>query len=248
MPHLPLLALDPGTIEAILALIGIVFWVLNKMLGQQAPPPARRPGAPPVGRPPQRPIARPPQQGQGDPLQSEIEEFLRRASGGRNPAGQQPGAQTATRPDPNRQQRGRQPLGRPDPRRGRPGQPSMPQTPPQPVAVAADPSQDTPEAMDRHVKQYLSTAEFDRRTSGLSTIDRQEQQFEKHLKDTFAHEVGHLRGGALAISGTSSVTSAAPPVAEGERRNFLALLLANPAELKTAVLLNEILPRPEHRW
>ncbi len=113
MPHPPLFTLDPGTIEAILALIGIVFWVLNKMLGQQAPPPARRPGAPPIGRPPQRPIARPPQQGQGDPLQSEIEEFLRRASGGRKPAAQPPGAQTAARPDANRQQRGRQSLGRP---------------------------------------------------------------------------------------------------------------------------------------
>jgi hypothetical protein len=107
---------------------------------------------------------------------------------------------------------------------------------------------DTPEALDRHVKQFMDTGEFGRRTAKLSSIERQDQQFEKHLEDTFTHEVGHLRGGTLAISGETSVTSAAPPMPEGQRRNALALLLANPAELKTALLLNEIFPRPEHRW
>jgi hypothetical protein len=124
----------------------------------------------------------------------------------------------------------------------------VPQGQPQPVATTADPSLDTPQALDRHVKQFMDTGEFGRRTAKLSSIERQDQQFEKHLKDTFTHEVGHLRGGTLAISGETSVTSAAPPMPEGQRRNALALLLANPAELKTALLLNEILPRPEHRW
>jgi hypothetical protein len=235
-----LLAIDPQTIEAVIGLVAILFWVLGKLLGQPQQPPARRPQA----QLPPRPLERPPQQGQADPLQSEIEEFLRRASGQRKPA------DTAAqgRPDRTRLPRSRQPGARQDPRRGRPGQPTAPQGSPQPVAAAPDPALDTPEALDRHVKQFMDTGEFDRRTAKLTTIEKQDQQFEKHLKDTFTHEVGHLRGGALAISGESSVTSAAPPIAEGQRRNFLALLLANPAELKTAVLLNEILPRPEHRW
>ena len=149
----PLLALDPGTIEAILALIGIVFWVLNKLLGQQRR--RRLAGRRSANRSSAAaPIARPPQQGQGDPLQSEIEEFLRRASGGRKPAAnrlapKRPPDQTA-----NRQQRGRQPSAGPIPAAGDLGSPRAPQMPPQPVAVVADPSQDTPEAIDRHVKQF----------------------------------------------------------------------------------------------
>jgi hypothetical protein len=246
MSHSILFAIDSGMIEAIVLLVGIVFWILGKVIGQPPQPPVRRPQPPAMGRPPapRPPMAGPQQQGPGDPLQSEIEEFLRRASGGRKPGG----AAAPAGPDRTRQARTRQPAARPDPRRGRPGQPSTPPQQPQPVATARDPGLDTPEDLDRHVKQFMDIGEFDRRTAKLTSIERQDQQFEKHLKDTFTHEVGHLRGGALAISGSASVTSAAPPMAEGQARNFLALLLANPAELKTAVLLNEILPRPEHRW
>ena len=108
---------------------------------------------------------------------------------------------------------------------------------------------DTPEAIDAHVKEFLNTREFSERTAQFGSIDKQEQQFEQHLKQTFTHEVGHLKGDALALPGEAPVASAvATELNDTNIKNPLIGLVSSRAGLKQAIMLNEILHRPEHRW
>ena len=73
---------------------------------------------------------------------------------------------------------------------------------------------------------------------------RPEDKIGAHLSEVFNHEVGHLAKASLS-------DSTADP-AEVERRPIdtvgLAAMLANREGMRTAVILNEILERPTHRW
>ncbi len=220
-------------VELIIFGLAFIFWLLGKVFGVQQQPPARRP--------PGQALPRPPQAAPGDPLQSEIEEFLRRASGRKD--GGAPAARNPNQPQPTKV---RTAGVNPAARKPRPIQPASART----KAAAAPPAlPDTPDGIDQHVKKYLSTTDFDRRVSQLSSIDRKEQEFDQQVNQTFAHEVGHLKGSAIAVAGEAPVTSAAAPEPQlANTQNSLAKLLSSPANLKSAVVLNEILQRPSHRW
>jgi len=231
------------------------FWLINQISTAvevaRRPPPVRRPPqpAPPPADGPQQPPQMPRQrmpgpQGQprpaADALQSEIDEFLRRATGRREPV--QPGEAQRQRPGAPRPA---VPAAKSDPRRSR-GTPVVAR--PKPVATAPGEAAETPEAISEHVKQFLDTREFDQRTAKLSSIDEKERQFDEKVQQTFSHELGHLKSSTLSAGGDSAVSAAAfqqpPPPAPTP----LANLLRNPADLKRAIVLNEIFQRPEHRW
>lgn len=231
----PLLAAGFGQewVELIIFGLAFIFWLLGKVFGVQQQPPARRPG---------QGLPRPPQAAPGDPLQSEIEEFLRRASGRKDG-----GAAAARNPNQPQPAKVRTAAVNPAARKPRPIQPNAAK--PKSVVAAPPALPDTPEGIDEHVKQYLSTSDFDRRRAQLSSIDRKEREFDQQVNQTFAHEVGHLRGSSIAVAGEAPVTSAAPPEPQlANTQNSLAKLLSSPANLKSAVVLNEILQRPSHRW
>jgi hypothetical protein len=70
-----------------------------------------------------------------------------------------------------------------------------------------------------------------------------------HVSKVFEHQLGSFASSSLADSSASAASSrdrtataaTAAPIA-------LATLLANPQNLQSAIILNEILQRPEHRW
>src|ERR1700676_5309018 len=145
MPRIILAAgLGQEWIEILFFGLAFILWLLGKVFGTNQQPPARRPPGPPAARPPQ-PVP-------GDPLQSEIEEFLRRASARKEGGAAAPRA-------PNRQQpvKARPPGAKPDPRRPRPVQPTTAQQKPARAEPAV--ALDTPAGIDQHVKDYLSTSE-----------------------------------------------------------------------------------------
>jgi hypothetical protein len=239
-------------LEAIFLLVMGFLWLINRIStaieAARRPPPVRRPAQPVPpqadGPPVQQMQARQPVPPQAQPrpasdaLQGEIEEFLRRASGRRDGNQQQRQGQ---RPTPARPAVAN---GKTDPRRSRPAPPAVRAKP-----VVKPPAEmaDTPEAITQHVKQFLDMREFDKRTSNLSTIDEQEREFEQKVKQTFSHELGHLKPSTLADGGDSAATAAllAPPQLNS---NVLAGLFRSGIDLKRAIALNEIFQRPEHRW
>lgn len=263
MSHLTLAAAPQnfeGLVEIVFLVVMGFLWLVNRISAavesSRRPPPRRAmpPAVPPGDAPdavPQQgqgqaasPRPRPPvPQTQGRPgsesLQNEIEEFLRRAANRGNP--QQSG----------QSQRPRMPPPRPavtvakgDSRRARGTNVVVRAKPPAPST--SDQAQ-TPEAIAAHVKEFLDTGEFAERRAKLSTIDEKEKTFDEKVQQTFAHEVGHLKRSALSVGGASAVAGPAQSSAAFDA-NSLADMFRTNADLKRAVLLNEIFQRPEQRW
>jgi len=177
--------------------------------------------AQPRPKPRPRPPVRPAQAGPGrqNPVANELEDFLRRAAGG----GQQP---------------------------------ARPQRPPAPVArpVVAQPVM--AEVTDE-LEVIESVAEHMSHSAGESSFDlpggRGPEQ-EDAVSRKFDHQTGQLgssstpaaHAAALAESDTSAegIVKSMPPTAAAG----LGAMLASPTSLRQAILLKEILDRPESRW
>lgn len=204
-----------------------------------APPPPRPGAAPQGGAPPARGPAVPvrgagaPPRPAEDPLAREIEEFLRRVQGQR--AGQP--ARTAPSPPP--------PLPPSPPRPpSRPSQePAPSESSPRPVSTVAE-----------HVQTYLGPShmgEVGSKDLGQA-VAKSEDRMEAHLREVFGHQVGTLAStpGEAAREPTpvEPSTLADRITAEAPSPATLAAILAEPAGMRQAILLSEILNRPEHRW
>jgi len=173
-------------------------------------------------RPPQAP--RPAQK----PLEEEIGEFLRRAAEGRR---------AAERGRPAEQRRPRSAAPR-SPARERPVE----------AQVVAPTSQ---QSVSQHVAQQFGGTEFQQRAAGLGAgVSQADEMMDHRLQDVFQHELGQLgtqTSEAAALAAGSGVVSSAtgsgsPLTAE------LLQMLAHPESVRQAVVLGEILHRPEHRW
>jgi hypothetical protein len=105
--------------------------------------------------------------------------------------------------------------------------------------------------------RHLDTTEFDQRTSkmGLS-IDQSDDVMESHLRDVFEHELGQFGGRtsetAESVLDDDDEARSGEQQAETRGRRFgtgeFLQRLRNPDDLKRAIVLSEILARPEHRW
>lgn len=204
-----------------------------------APPPPRGAPAPQGGPAPARgtpPPARggpvPPRPAQ-DPLAREIEEFLRRAQAQR---GGQP-ARAAPPPPP--------PLPPSPPRLpSRGGDEALsPETGPRPISTVVE-----------HVQTYLGSphmGEVGSKDLGEG-VAKSEDRLEAHVREVFGHRVGTLAGtGGEAAREPTPVEPSSPAdriTPEVPSPAMLAAVLADPAGMRQAILLSEILNRPEHRW
>lgn len=246
-PLAPLFADVEDLIKIALAIIflvvPVVWGILGKLAQQQQQrhgggrPPRRPPqGGAPAGRPPGgaragglpgggAPAGRPP----GGGLEDEIGEFLRRAA------------------------------------RHRQGQPAPPPRPGARPAVAGPAGQQLVEAevvrrtalgdeIQQHAGEYLDAGAFRRRASELGEeVALADDRIEERLHAKFGHEVSSL----AEIPGEST----APPKAKGaiEPEDLvaqlpstaaagLAAMLSNAQSIRQAIVISEILTRPEGRW
>ena len=177
-------------------------------------------------KPPVQPL---PPQAQ-DPLADEIEDFLKRASQRRRAAGSRPAA----------------PI--PPPAAGVPEAPTR-----RLVQAELIPMEGAPRSVAAHVRDHLSSAKFAPVSQQLGReVTKIDGKIERHLLEKFDHRLGRLAGmGGESASAQTAVDLEAPgqgaAVAPLGAAN-LAAVLGNPASLRQAILLSEVLNRPESRW
>jgi hypothetical protein len=212
---------------AIICLISHVMSAVKAAPGRNKP--MRRP-LEPVERPlrPAQKAPVPPAAGQS-PLNAEIEQFLKRA-------GDRRGQRSRGEAEPAAPSKG--------PQRA-PAKTAARKQPP-----AAPSERRDFDAVTASVEKHLANRGFKQRAEHLADdIVRADQEMEQRLQKSFSHRVGTL-GDATASAVNAPVTDAqpVPEIPTASAAQNIASLLANPQNIKQAIILNEILARPDHRW
>ena len=251
----PLLALDVQTIIsivifAIVVLSSIVSQFLAKQRQQQG---GRRPQRGPMEIEPVDEIQGGPQQfgpaqaqkparAQAQKpvaLEDEIGDFLRRAAkgGGRQPP-QQAGPAGASLPP------------RPVQARPKPSRPARPRAPvprraQQPLAAEIVEPDRPPvgQGLSEQIARDINTSDIARHVGALGQETRlTTAKIDKQIHEKLDHQLGDLRHQPQA---TAAEPEEALPITSAAG---LSALLSDAESLKQAIILNEILQRPDHRW
>ncbi len=232
-----LIAANADLIEIVVILIITALAGLGQFLAKfrEKQPPAAA-GAKPKPNPAQRPVPA--------DVADEIENFLRRAqerrAGAKRPREVAPQADRPTR----------QPQRQPVPAEAVPAEAVPNEAVPNEVAELKP----LDERVEDHVQRYLNEDEFTRRgtSMGKEVVDDVTRDIDQHLQQVFDHQLGDLGAGSAAAQAGSGPTAssqfAAPVAADSSGGIEWADLFANPDSMRQAIVLNEILTRPEHRW
>jgi len=206
-------------------LIVVISWVVRQAMAQpkNVAPQPRRAARGPDGAPERAAKVKSP----ADPkLNKEIEEFLKRTAQRRGTKGRREGTAPPT-------------VQKKTPRRLAESLPTL-----EPANAAP-----TGAAVAEHVKQHLATDEFVVRAAHLADdVARAEQEMQQHVAQAFSHQVGRLAD----TSGDTNEQKQAAAVRGGDLAAAagagIPALLADGARLRQAIIVSEILNRPEHRW
>jgi hypothetical protein len=216
-PFEPLFAIDGETIKAVMVIAFLLISGLAKLFSAMKT--QQKPGMPKNPTPNLRPAPTLPKPTR-DPLASEVDEFLRRASERNKSKGTRRAAEAAKREAKS-------------------------------VAAKVVKERSVGGQVSAHVNQYLDEQEFKRRTEQLgSEVAHIDSEIEQHLHKTFDHAIGNLAG----VQGEAAVAPMAIESSEFAAGDLDAAtaniytLLSNPESIREAIILNEILHRPEERW
>ena len=110
------------------------------------------------------------------------------------------------------------------------------------------------ESVAEHVQRHIESGGIESRLQ--SQVEQADERMASHLQDAFDHRLGRLeseddakiRGTKLAKKKSATSTTESPPVATSEIAARVAQMMRNPDDLSAAIVLNEILKRPEDRW
>lgn len=93
----------------------------------------------------------------------------------------------------------------------------------------------------QHVTDHLDTTEYADRASHLGEeVGEADERLEEHLNDAFDHKLGTLKHADLD---PSSEEKSSESSLQG-----LQQLLRSKSALRNAIILREIIDRPDHRW
>jgi hypothetical protein len=259
-------ALLDDLLKLVVPFVFLIFWVLSQIAEAK-----KKAKAPP--RPAQPPVP-PSQQGQAaqgppaaDPLREQVDAFLRRASGQAPaaPMGAGAGPVVQNRPRPATPDRdsieillgnepvaaNRQPLSEPlsVSSSSKPTPPSPPKpAPPRPQRTQRSQrvTAPRPKSVAEHVNENVTSAvnqireEVSRLGERVVAADR---QFDTQMQQKFDHEIG-----SLGDRHAERVQDQQPAVGPVNPAVIIATLLANPDGMRQAMIINEVLRRPEERW
>jgi flagellar motility protein MotE (MotC chaperone) len=245
---LPLLLAAPGWQEIFSVFAAIVFfvvWLVNQISDAKKQQRARDQVSVEPPQPSEERGAAPPAS-QADPLRAQVDDFLRRA-------GKQPAVQRAV---PTAQQR--KPAGREeivvllDDSVAAPQRQASIERKKLPSAMLAPPRSAPkprggklrPQSVSEHVAGHsgASTQQFREEVADLGErVKQADEQFDRQLNQKFDHKLGTL-GSRSSASDQPVESVAATPAAN------IAAMLASPAGVQQAIIINEILRRPTDRW
>jgi hypothetical protein len=209
--------------RAVIPIVFLIIWVISQVIGQQAKRPQPGKGAKPGpgGR-------RPPPKG----VAQEIEEFLKRAAQQRG--GGKPAEIEVMRPERAAARQGRRAAEKPAWQ-----QPLGPAAVDRAVEVLP-----TRDDIAKSVESHLGSDRLAERARHLGDEIREvDEEGEQRLHHKFDHQVGHLATQSREIH-AAQVIHAAGAAATAE----VIALLRDPRGIRNAIIVSEILNRPEHRW
>lgn len=207
-------------LEAILPLLFVGFWILSQVFAV-----LRRVGG---GGPAQPPVVRLPDVPRRDDL----------------PRAPQPAGEVDPRAELEkqiadflRQVTGEAPMTqKPQPR---------PQTMPQASSVPKSPAPRPKAERPARPKPPAPAAQPPR---SVGTLAAGPSDVARHVQDAFAHDLGHLHSGLEKATDEPAKVAPARPVARGLSARDLVAAARDPATIRQAILLREILERPVDRW
>jgi hypothetical protein len=102
------------------------------------------------------------------------------------------------------------------------------------------------EVIESQTSQHLAHSDFARRASQLGEeVGLADEHLEAHLHEKFGHRLGRLAKKPRPIPQQPAPSATPrPPIAALS----VAEMLRNPQSLRNAIVLREILDRPEHLW
>lgn len=110
----------------------------------------------------------------------------------------------------------------------------------EPVPLASELASIGAEAVASHVERHLDNQPFESRANQLGErVGLADDMLEDHLKQVFEHRLGTLR---------DELPVEAAEVLERPMAEEVLDMFRSTANLRRAVLLNEILTPPDHRW
>ncbi len=202
---LPLAAGD-GWVPIVVVVVIMIVSAISQAMGN------KKKEEPPRPRPRPRPPVRPAQAGQQqNPGANELDEFLRRAAGGGQPARRQP--------------------------------PPVRPVVAQPVMAEATDELEVIESVVDHMSHSADDSRFE-----------QPQQQNDEVSQKFDQQIGQLGSTSTQAAHAAAIADDEAPAQEvletmpSTGAAGLAAMLASPASLRQAILLSEILKRPEQRW
>jgi hypothetical protein len=257
--------------------IAVLVWVINRFAtaAAQKPPPGRaamgKPAAPPAAKPAGDPLrneideflrqAKAARAGQGAPPAANKPAMPGQQRGA--PPEMRPGQPPIARP----QRRVQPPPGKRVARRDETRQSPPPVRPPVIVEVVEAPQ--ARESVAEHVAQAMDSEKFSRRATQLGQAQKaSDDEFQQHMQRVFQHGLGNLNPEPAGIFEAAAATAAAnasaatvraaaaaggkqtgtAPVATQKGASDISLFLAGRKNIRDAVILSEILKRPEERW
>jgi hypothetical protein len=187
-------------------------------------------------------LPRPPRQ---DPSTAkELEDFLKRSSATRRETGKKP-APPAARPQPQADARARATRRKADEREKRRRAP----TPTASLVNLRDSelTKERPAGPIGQIRPSIDTRAIAEHAEHLGSFD-EARSLENRVKQVFSHQVGTLPAAPADSLAAQNRAAAAAAAATGTRQALPIAALLSGGNLRNAIILNEILQRPEARW
>ena len=175
-------------------------------------------------------------------MPDEVEEFLRRVAQMRAQAEAQARAQQQ-RPKPQPAPPPPRPAAPPPPARLVPARQEMVPLEPVEVEIVDAELAEIGDSVGRHVTQHLrGTEEIAEHTRHLGEeVDQADDKLESHLHQVFDHQLGKLKK-------TASTAAPAPHDSPASDMSELLQMLRSPKSVRDAIVMAEVLRRPDDRW
>lgn len=218
----------------------VIIWIVSQFMGMVGQKPAR----------PRRQPGQPQQPGRG--LADQIDAFLKQVQQAQQD--QQDRARGKVRP-----QRAAppQPAEMPGAPRRRPEPLAGPQQPEVVEAELIEPErvEPPPVKLRRAARQQKSPPRHGRPPRAIPVerataepVDLADEKMAEHMQQVFDHEVGALADTSDAIHEKDAIKKGSPTVEIPTTAQAIRDMLAEPQSVRKAVILSEILRRPEPRW